>query len=331
MSRLGIAFQTDKPFAEYAELAQLVDRYDFETISVYEDLFYQPAWPALFQFAMHTRRGLIGPSVVNPYLNHPVRVAAHVAMLDELSKGRAYFGVGRGAFFGSIGVTQPRPIRAIREMVEMVQRLLSGDRTPYDGAVFQADPQAHLHFDIPGHPVPVLIGTWGRRTSKLAGKIADMLKVGGCVNPTSAPVYRGYLEEGAKEVGRDGRRTKLVFGAVTVVDRDRNAAEALARQRVAMYIAVVGRLDPTYTPPEDEIAQIESAMEKGDIETAAKAISEESLYRFSCFGSPEDIVRRLEELFDAGVDRFEFGVPHGLVERDAIQLLGERVLPAFRE
>ena len=90
-------------------------------------------------------------------------------------------------------------------------------------------------------------------------------------------------------------------------------------------------LDPTYTPPEDEIAQIESAMEKGDIETAAKAISEESLYRFSCFGTPEDIVRRLEELFDAGVDRFEFGVPHGLVERDAIQLLGERVLPAFKE
>ena len=98
MSRLGIAFQTDKPFAVYAELAELVDRYDFETISVYEDLFYQPAWPALFQFAMHTRTGLIGPSVVNPYLTHPVRVAAHVAMLDELSKGRAYFGVGRGAF-----------------------------------------------------------------------------------------------------------------------------------------------------------------------------------------------------------------------------------------
>lgn len=58
MSRLGISFLTDRPYSDYATLGKIVDKYDFETVSVYEDLFYQPAWPALLQFAQHTERPL---------------------------------------------------------------------------------------------------------------------------------------------------------------------------------------------------------------------------------------------------------------------------------
>ena len=62
MRRLRIAFQTDASLAEYAELGRLVDRYDFDALTVYEDLFYQPPWPALVQFAQHTSNVRIGPS-----------------------------------------------------------------------------------------------------------------------------------------------------------------------------------------------------------------------------------------------------------------------------
>ncbi len=331
MSRLGISFQSDRPYPDYADLAKLVDRYDFEMVSVYNDLFYQTPWPALFQLAQHTRRPMLGPSVVNPYLNHPVTVAANLALLDQFSQGRTYLGVGRGAFFDSIGLPQPRPLRAIRELVEMVERLLTGERKPYRGEFFSADSRAHLHFDIPGRRLPVLVGTWGRKTAGLAGEIADMMKVGGCFNAESAPVFRDYLREGAKRVGRDPNAIRLIYGAVTVVDSDRKTAEEAARHRAAMYIAVVGRLDPTYEPPADEIARIENAMKAGDVDAAARAISDESLRRFTCFGTPKDIIRQLEELFDAGVNLFEFGAPHGLDEEEAIRMLGEQVLPAFKE
>jgi 5,10-methylenetetrahydromethanopterin reductase len=330
MSRLGISFLTDKPYSDYAALGDILDRYDFETISVYEDLFYQPAWPALLQFAQHTKRPLIGPAVVNPYLYHPVTVAANMALLDDVSGGRAYLGVGKGAFFKPIDVPQPKPITAIREMIEVVQRFLEGDRTLYHGKFFRIDPQAYLRFKIPGRKLPVLIGTWGEKTSALAGGIADMLKVGGCANPESAPVFRRYLERGAKRAGREPSETRLVFGAVTVVDRDRKVAEELARRRAAMYVNVTGRLDPTYRPPEKELAQIEVALEKGDIASAARALSEETLRRFCCFGTSSDIVRQLEELFAAGVDIFELGSPHGIDQAESIRMLGEKVLPAFK-
>lgn len=331
MARLGISFQSDKSIHEYRELAKVVDRYDFETVSVYQDLFFQPPWPALFQFAELTATPLVGAAVVNPYLTHPVLVAGHLALLDELSRGRAYLGVGRGAFFDAIGVAQPEPLTAIRETVEMVQRLLRGDREPYDGELFRASEEAYLRFPIPNRSLPVLVGGWGPKTLALGGEIADMIKIGGCANPESAPVFRARIAEGTNRANRDPASIRLVYGAVTVVDRDARIAEMVARRNVAMYAGVAGRLDPTYSAPESELSAIETALAAGDPDGAASAISSETLERLCVHGTPRDIIARMEDLFDAGVDIFELGTPHGVSEGDAIQLLGEEVLPYFED
>ncbi len=327
MGQVGIAFQSDKTLAEYRELAAIVDRYDFATVSVYQDLFYQPPWPALLQFAERTTRPLLGPAVVNPYLTHPVLVAANLALLDRTSGGRAYLGVGRGAFFEAIGVPQPRPLAAIRETVELVQRLLAGDRTPYRGELFQASDQAYLRFPIPGRRLPVLLGGWGPRIASLAGEIADVLKVGGSANGESVPWFRARLLEGALKAGRDPSALKLAFGAVTVVDRDRRRAESIARSEVAMYVSAVARLEPLAPPPEEEIREVESALASGDQKRAGEVLSGETLRRFACFGTPEDVASHVKELFDAGVDLFELGTPHGANEPDAVRMLGREVLP----
>ncbi len=328
MATLGIG--TNKSLRRYAELGSLVERYDFENVAVYEDLFQQPCWPALLQIALHTRRVRLIPAVVNPYTAHPVLSAANLALLDETSGGRASLGVGRGAFFEPLGLEQPRALRAIREMVEMVQRLLSRDRTPYQGGIFRASSEAYLRFRIPGRQLPVLLGGWGRKTCALAGEIADELKVGGCVDPESAPVFRSYLEPGLRRAGRDARSVRLVYGAVTVVDPDRGRAEALARREVAAYLPVVAGLNPGYRWPRDEEEAVCRALRAGDPDAAGRSISAETLRRFACFGTPGDIVRRMEDLFAVGVDRFEFGTPHGVDEVEAIRLLGDEVVPAFR-
>lgn len=331
MGRFGISFQSDKSIPEYRELADIVDRYEFETVSVYQDLFFQPPWPALLQFAEHTTGPFVGPAVVNPYLSHPVLVAANLAVLDELSRGRAYLGVGRGAYFDTIGVPQPRPLVAMREMVDMVERLLLGERRPYEGEIFHAAADTHLRFPIPHRRLPVLIGGWGPRALALGGEIADMVKIGGCANPDSAATFRDYVRRGAEETGRNPDSIRLIYGAVTVVDRDARVAENVARRNAAMYVPVAGRLDPTYAVPVEEMEAIEEALDRGDVDGAAAAISPESLKRVCTYGTPRDIIAHMESLFDAGVDSFELGTPHGVDEGEAVELLGEEVLPYFEE
>jgi alkanesulfonate monooxygenase SsuD/methylene tetrahydromethanopterin reductase-like flavin-dependent oxidoreductase (luciferase family) len=80
-------------------------------------------------------------------------------------------------------------------------------------------------------------------------------------------------------------------------------------------------------PPEEEIRTVEAALASGDEKRAGEALSRETLRRFACFGTPEDIAVQLTELFDAGVDLFELGTPHGENERDAVRMLGNKVLP----
>ena len=75
--------------------------------------------------------------------------------------------------------------------------------------------------------------------------------------------------------------------------------------------------------------QLETRLRRGDEVAAAAAISPETLGRFCTYGTPRDIISHMERLFDAGVDTFDLGTPHGVNEGDAISLLGEEVLPYF--
>ncbi len=54
MDRLvSIAFQTDKSPAQYVSLAQLVNRYDFDGVSVYCDAPFHPSFGPLLLMSPH--------------------------------------------------------------------------------------------------------------------------------------------------------------------------------------------------------------------------------------------------------------------------------------
>lgn len=328
--KLSIAFQSDKRLHHYGELAALVERYGFDTITLYEDLGFQPAWQPLHVMAQHTSRVRLGPAVVNPYLRHPLVIAGEVALLNEAAQGRAYLGVGRGAFLQALRLPQPQPITAVRETITLVKRFLGGGTTPYHGKLFSATAAATLRWQPPYPDVPILIGTWGPKMAALAAEVADEVKIGGCWNPDFVPLMRDYIVQGAQQVGRNAAEIGIVVGAVTVVSEDRREAEAVARREVALYLPVVLALDKTLQVAEEEKTAVVAALDQGDIETAARRLSTATLKKLACCGTPHDIIEQVAAFREAGVARVEFGTPHGPDEVAAIKLLGEKVLPHFQ-
>jgi 5,10-methylenetetrahydromethanopterin reductase len=309
---VGLGFQSNKSPAEYARLARLADEYDFDVLTVFSDLMYQPAIAPLLIAAQKSSKLRLGPSCLNPFTLHPVEIAGQIATLDLASNGRAFLGLARGAWLDKIGISQARPVRALREAAEIVRLLLAGESGGYRGEVFSLAPGTKLQFTVERPRVPLLIGTWSPKTAALAGEIADEVKIGGSANPAMVRRMRTLVDIGTTRAGRSADDVGIVVGAVTVVAEDGEAARRMARAAVAMYLDVVEPLDPTAPRP------------------TGGAVPDDVLDRFAMAGTPEQVAVQAQALLEAGARRVDFGSPHGLTEEEGIRLLGERVLPQIR-
>jgi 5,10-methylenetetrahydromethanopterin reductase len=185
----------------------------------------------------------------------------------------------------------------MEETVEIVRRLVAGDRSGFAGRHFTLAPDTGFRYTPRRDRLPILIGTWKPRMAALAGRIADEVKIGGCANPDMVRQMREWI--GNDDVG-------IVVGAVTVVDEDGDLARTHARREVEMYLEVVGRNDPTFDGPP-------------------------TLDRFAFAGTPAEIAAHARRLFDAGAKRVELGTPQGLTNAGGVQLLCDRVLPLLRD
>ena len=313
--RFGIALQGDKAPAEYVALAELIDRYRFDVVSVYNDLFFQPAFGPLAVMAPLIRRAWLGPAALNPYTLHPIEIAGQIAFLDLLTGGRAYLGLARGAWLDQVGVAQQHPLTTLRQAIVTIRDLWRSNI---------------LRYSRHRASIPITLGTWSPRTAWLAGELADEVKIGGSTNPLMARHLRPFISEGERHAERPLGSVGLCLGAVTVVDHDRRAARELARREVAMYAPVVAPLDPSLRD-EAWLDRITQPARRGDYAEVARQIPDAALDRLAFAGTPDDIVRQVEDLAGAGaaVTRVEFGTPHGLDSREGIRLLGEQVLPSF--
>jgi 5,10-methylenetetrahydromethanopterin reductase len=328
---LSIAFQTDKTPAQYIALAKLVNQYAFDAVSVYCDAPFHPSFGPLLLMAPYIAHARLGAAAVSPSRMTPIDIAADMALLSQVAHGGTYLGIARGAWLSEHGIKEiENPIQAIRETIEIVRLLLSGESAGYQGKVYQIDAQVKAPYPLPDKAIPVMIGTWGRKVCAIAGELADEVKVGGSANPDMVSVIRGYVAEGERNAKRTEGSVGVVMGAVSVIDDDREQAREAARRSVALYLPIVAPLDATIQLEPELIARLSELVHQKQYADAARLISDDVLERFAFAGNADDIIRQTERLFDAGASRVEFGTPHGLTPEVGIRILGEKVLPALK-
>jgi 5,10-methylenetetrahydromethanopterin reductase len=326
-AEIGLGLQSDKASGDYAALAARAEDYGFDVLSVYGDLLFQPPIYPLLEMAAATSRVRLGAACWNPYTMHPYEIAGQLAALQQASGGRAYLGLARGAWLSAIGLRQDRPVAHLREAVQVVRALLRGAGEGVDGSVFSLAAGTRLRYPLPPVLPPVMIGAWGPAAAAMAGELADEVKIGGTANPAMIEVMRDRLSPGMVAASRDPGAVGVVVGAVTVVDDDGAAARARARTEVAMYLAVVGELDPTVQLPPELVAEVSRQVEAGRHEEAGRLIPDDVLDLFAFSGRPDQVAAQAQKLIDAGASRVEFGTPHGLTARSGLDLLGRAVLP----
>ena len=297
MRELGLGLLSDQEPAAYERIARRAEEAGMDVLSVFHDLLYQPAIGPLLLMARVTERIRLGPAALNPFTLHPYEIAGQTAMLDLVSDGRAYVGIARGAWLDRLGLEEEHPLAALREAVEIVTKLLAGDSSGVEGSRFQLAPGTILAYERARERVPLLIGTWGRRTAAWAGTVADEVKLGGSANPDLVPVMREWL----------GTTASGSWWAASPWSTRMETGRASERGRaVAPYLDVVAHRDPTLE------------LEPGQ---------EPPFDRFTIAGTPEEVAARVEELWAAGADRVELGTPQGRTTEAGVELICNRVVP----
>lgn len=136
-------------YDECLELCELGDRLDFSHVKTVEHYFcewggYSPDPIAfLSAVAMRTSRVRLVTGAVIPAFTHPIRLAASLAVLDNLSGGRLDAGFARAFLpreFEAFGVPMAESRQRFEEGVEAVRRLWCDEQFRWEGTFHQFGP-----------------------------------------------------------------------------------------------------------------------------------------------------------------------------------------------
>src|SRR6516164_6263478 len=93
--------------------------------------------------ANQTRRIELGWGIISPYTRHPVQIAMEARVMQDLAGERFLLGLGASKIFmKEIGEGEGEkvgPATVMRESIEIIKGVLTGDAFQYEGKVFQAN------------------------------------------------------------------------------------------------------------------------------------------------------------------------------------------------
>ncbi|MCL7415749.1 MAG: 5,10-methylenetetrahydromethanopterin reductase [ANME-2 cluster archaeon] len=325
MVRFGIEFLANETADTLAEMIRFSEENGIEYAWITDHYNNRDSFSLLTYIAARTSTIKLGTGVTNPYTRAAPQLASAIATVDEVSGGRAVFGIGPGdkMTFENLGVKWTKPLRTVRETVEVVRRLTSGESISYNGEVISIK-KAKLNFG--NNTVPVYIGAQGPGMLKLAGEMGD----GALVNashPRDFEFALKMLKEGA--LGRDF--SQFDVGAYTSfsVASSREKAIAAAKPVVAFITAgsppdVIKR----HGIPEEDHTRLTSAFKEG-FKQAIETVTDDMMSAFSICGTPDDCIEQIHELVGAGVTQIVVGSPIGPDRTEAIKLVGKEIIPAM--
>ena len=294
---------------ETAASARLAEDLGFDYVGIPDS---QSLWKELYLslgvVAGATSKVGIGPTVTNALTRHPAVAASAIATLNEMSGGRAYFGIGTGdSAILNLGL-RPARLKELEEYIEAMRAILSGEPYDYKGR--------SIHVQWSDNPVPIIMSAEGPKTLDLAGRIADAVIVHSGLTKDVLADTIARIREGEKAAGRpEGTAKVWAFAKCNVADRREDAID-----EIKMALAASGHhafrftLEGKNVP--DELQEAVMALQGEYVtsqheqlgETRNAALSDELgltdflADRFAVVGTSEECLAKVRTIQEAGVD-----------------------------
>ena len=263
---------------------------------------------------------VLGTSVLTPtFRYHPAVIAQAFATLGCLYPGRVILGVGSGESLNEAALGIPWPpgkerLARLREAVDLIRRLWSGERVTFEGTYYRTE-NATI-YDRPEEQVPIYIGASGPVATRFAGRVGDgFITTSGKAPELYTDKLLPALAEGAEQAGRTLADLDLLMEVKVSFDPDRDRAMQDTRHWAALAL----------TP--EEKTGVEDPVEMQRLSDALPL--ERAASRWIVSDDPDEHVERIRTYVDLGFRHLVFHAP-GPDQRRFIELYGEEIIPRLR-
>lgn len=334
--RIDIIIEPDQSAQDFARLGQLAESYGIAGIWVPNNNNNRDPFVNFSALALASSRIRMGPIAVSPFELHPYKMALALLTLNELSGGRAQIVVGAGGgTVQAMGKQPERPVRAVREAIEILVKAAEGGRFQYDGEMF---PINWLNTRWAKAAAPMIYaGANGPQMLASAARHAPGVMVSD-FTPDRVAWAREIIDPVLREAGRAPEHFPLNNFWAWHVKETREAAHREARP----WLCVRGTIYPKYI--RDVLDEDEAAIVTANLSSFAKAYYSKSP---EIEGVPDAIVDKiidgavsaspLSEI-DREVARFRSFESAGLNQialrvydepEQAIRMIGEHIVPSL--
>jgi coenzyme F420-dependent oxidoreductase len=298
-----------------AEQATAAESMGFDRVSLGETT----GWNAVTTLTLvgeRTESIGISNDVFSPYSRSPALLGQTAAALQETTDGRYRLGLGPSSpalVERWHGASFDRPLRRLRETIEVVRRVLSGERVGYDGDIFDLDGLS-LGCAPPEPTPPIDIAVLGPKAVELAGRFADGW-VPQLFTPDGLRDRLDDLERGAELGGRAVERVRVspILRCCAMDDGER--ARERARESVAFLIGAYGpyyRQSVAEQGYEEVTDAIRGAWEAGERDRMADELPDALLDDLVAAGTPTEVREKVASFGDIeGVDAVRVGFVSG--------------------
>jgi probable F420-dependent oxidoreductase len=277
-----------------------------------DDLGYEAAWagevsgpdfPSLLGAAAEGTNLSLGVGVAPVQTRVPWLLATTAMTLSHLSNGKFSLGVGPSSeviVSKWSGLPFDKPLRHVREVLDVLRPLLAGERVTYSGDFVHID-----GFRLPQEPlgeIPIYIGALNTRSLRQAGELGDGL----CLNqlaPEHVPTLMNEAKAGAAAANREAEDLSVMARIFCIVTDDIAGSRETIRRKFAPYVAttVYNRFYESLGFNE-EAADVLAASRRDDRQAMVSSMSDELVDTIAIIGDEDHVAQRVADFGSHGVD-----------------------------
>jgi F420-dependent oxidoreductase-like protein len=292
----------------------------------------------LAYLAAKTSRIKLGSGILQTVGRTPANLAMTAMSLASMSGDRFMLGLGASGpqvVEGWHGVPFKKPIRRIRETIEIVKLISSGEKLAYEGEIYQLPLPGGEGKSIriraqPRPNIPIYLATLSPKSLELTGEVADGW-LGTSFMPEHADVFFGHIERGAKKAGRSLKDIDLAVGGAVAFSDDVDQLIARNRPGIAFTLGAMGSKQHNFYNAafrragyDEEAIAVQNKWLEGDREGAMALVPDEMVMQVNFLGTEDMVRERIRKYRDVGVTTLRLQ-PEGRTMDERLATLGRAV------